>query len=45
MAQHTTSVTHTKRPRAYENLINSFDTDYDVTDLTFENLSTFNFDR
>ncbi|CAF0930657.1 unnamed protein product [Rotaria sordida] len=35
----------TKRPHAYENLINSFDTENDVHDLTLENLTSFEFDQ
>ncbi|CAF5159544.1 unnamed protein product [Rotaria magnacalcarata] len=45
MAKHIISTIETKRPHAYENIINSFDTDGDVNDITLEHLSSPEFDQ
>ncbi|CAF4447828.1 unnamed protein product [Rotaria socialis] len=45
MAQHIISTIETKRPHAYENMINSFDTDGDVDDITLEHLSSPEFNQ
>ncbi len=45
MAQHTIPSIRTKRSETYDNLINSFDTEDDLNDITLENLKALEFDR
>ncbi len=45
MAQYLIPLKRTKRTDAYENLISSLDTENDLNDLTFENPTSFEFDR
>ena len=45
MSERKNSLIQTKRSEAYENLINSLDTENDLNDLTLENLTSPDFDR